>query len=64
LKGFKKVRLNPGESQNVQFTLSGHDLGCYDKNGHCLVEPGYFQIWLAKDSSSGKPAEFTLTGRN
>ena len=64
LKGFKKVRLNPGESQNVQFTLSGHDLGCYDKNGHWLVEPGYFQIWLAKDSSSGKPAEFTLTGRN
>ena len=64
LKGFKKVRLNPGESQDVQFTLSGHDLGCYDKNGRWLVEPGEFQVWLAQDSASGKPANFTLTGRN
>jgi beta-glucosidase len=64
LKGFKKVHLNPGESRNVQFTLSGHDLGCYDKSGRWLVEPGKFQIWLTKDSSSGKPVDFTLTSRN
>ena len=64
LKGFKKVHLNPGESQDVQFTLSGHDLGYYDKNGRWLVEPGEFQIWLTQDSASGKPAEFELTAKN
>lgn len=63
LKGFKKVHLSPGESQDVQFTLSGHDLGYYDKNGRWLVEPGEFQVWLTKDSASGKPAEFELTAK-
>jgi beta-glucosidase len=64
LKGFKKVHLNPGESQDVPFAISGHDLGHYDKNGHWWVEPGEFQIWLTKDASSGKPAEFELTAKN
>jgi beta-glucosidase len=64
LKGFKKVHLNPRESQEVQFTLSGHDLGCYDQSGRWLVEPGEFQVWLTKDSASGKPAKFELTADN
>jgi beta-glucosidase len=64
LKGFRKVHLIPGESQDVKFTISEPELGYYDKNGRWLVEPGEFQIWLAKDSSSGKPAEFELVGKN
>jgi beta-glucosidase len=64
LKGFRKVRLIPGESQDVKFTISKPELGYYDRNGRWLVEPGEFQIWLAKDSSAGKPAEFELVGKN
>ena len=60
LKGFQKVQLQPGESRDVSFTLSGHELGYYDASGHWLVEPGKFQLWLAKDSASGQPAEFEL----
>ncbi|HKW29403.1 MAG TPA: beta-glucosidase BglX, partial [Verrucomicrobiae bacterium] len=64
LKGFRKVRLTPGESQDARFTIPAAGLGSYDRNGRWLVEPGKFQIWLTKDSASGKPAEFELIGRN
>lgn len=60
LKGFQKILLPPGESREVSFTLSTHDLGCYDAKGKWLVEPGKYQLWIAKDSASGKPAEFEL----
>jgi len=60
LKGFKKIHLNPGESKKVTFTLSMHDLGYFDPAGHWLVEPGKFQLWICKDSASGKPVDFEL----
>ena len=60
LKGFQKIRLQPGESRDVEFQLSAHDLGCYDTKGNWLVEPGKYQLWIAKDSASGQPVEFEL----
>jgi beta-glucosidase len=60
LKGFQKMQLQPGESRDVSFTISDKELGYYDTTGHWLVEPGEFQLWLAKDSASGQPAEFEL----
>ena len=60
LKGFQKVLLQPGESREVSFDLSGRELGYYDTNGHWLVEPGKYQIWITKDSASGDPAQFEL----
>ena len=60
LKGFQKVRLQPGESRDVSFTLSGRELGYYDTTGHWLVESGKYQLWLAKDSASGQPVDFEL----
>jgi beta-glucosidase len=61
LKGFQKVQLNPGQSREVTFTISGRELGYYDAQGHWLVEPGRFQLWIAKDSASGEPVEFEVT---
>jgi beta-glucosidase len=60
LKGFQKVHLPSGESREVTFTISERELGYYDAAGRWLVEPGAFQIWLAKDSVSGEPASFEL----
>ena len=60
LKGFQKIKLEPGESKDVTFTLSTHDLGYFDTAGHWLVEPGKFQLWICKDSASGKPVDFEL----
>ena len=60
LKGFQKMRLQPGESRDVTFTISDKELGCHDTQGHWLVEPGKFQVWICKDSASGDPADFEL----
>jgi len=60
LKGFQKVQLNPGESRDVTFAISNKELGYYDSAGHWLVEPGKFQVWITRDSASGKPVDFQL----
>ena len=60
LKGFQKILLQPGESRDVSFTLSAKQLGYYDVKGNWLVEPGEYQLWIAKDSASGEPAAFEL----
>jgi len=60
LKGFQKIRLQPGESRAIDFTVSEKELGYYDANGNWLVEPGKFQLWISKDSASGAPVKFEL----
>lgn len=60
LKGFQKVKLEPGESRDVTFSITDKELGYYDTSGHWLVEPGKFQVWISKDSASGKPVDFEL----
>jgi beta-glucosidase len=60
LRGFQKLHLEAGESRDVSFTLSNAELGYYDTTGHWLVDPGKFQVWITKDSASGKPAEFQV----
>jgi beta-glucosidase len=63
LKAFQKILLQPGESRDVTFSLPANDLGYYDLKGNWLVEPGKYQLWLAKDSASGQPVEFELKGK-
>ena len=48
LKGFQKVLLQPGDSSDVNFTISSEELGYYDTKGRWLVEPGKFQVWIAR----------------
>jgi len=63
LKGFRKILLQPGESHDIVFNLSVNDLGYYDTRGNWLVEPGKYQLWLARDSASGQPVPFELKGK-
>jgi beta-glucosidase len=60
LKGFQKILLQPGESRDVSFTISGKELGYYDAKGNWLIEPGKFQLWISRDSASGEPVKFEL----
>lgn len=60
LKGFQKVRLEPGESRDISFTISKPELGYYDSAGRWLVDPGKYQLWITRDSTSGKPADFRV----
>jgi hypothetical protein len=45
---------------DLSFNISERELGYDGATGRWLVEPGRFQFWLAKDSSSGQPADFEL----
>ena len=58
LKGFKKIKLNPGESATLEFILTDKELGFYNNNGDFIVEPGEFEIMVG--TSSG---DIKLTGK-
>ena len=51
LKGFEKIRLEPGESQIVHFTLTPRDLSYYDPYQKTwLAEPGEFEVLVGSSS--------------
>lgn len=60
LKDFQKVLLQPGETRDVSFELSRDELGFYDSEGHWIVQPGAYQVWISSDSASGQPVSFQL----
>ena len=60
LKGFKRVKVAPGETVKVEFELPVQDLAFYGIDMKKKVEPGKFRLWIAGDSASGKPVEFEV----
>ena len=60
LEGFKRVSLQPGQSETVKFTLNRQNFGFYDNNGKFVVEPGPFDVWVGDSSDGGMHATFNL----
>jgi beta-glucosidase len=60
LKGFQRVELQPGETQQVTFNITEDMLTFTRADGTQGVEPGLFQAWIAPDSASGLLGEFRL----
>jgi beta-glucosidase len=56
LRGFQKVRLQPGESNKVTFRIAPEDLKFYNSTLEYDWEPGQFIIRLGGDSSHLKSA--------
>jgi beta-glucosidase len=50
LKGFQRVRLAPGESREVRFTLDTSHLRMLDENMNWVVEPGVFRVMVGGSS--------------
>ncbi len=51
LKGFEKVRLNPGESKTVWFKLGGRDFAHYEpESGRWCVESGDYEVRVGVSS--------------
>ena len=50
LKGFRKVRLGPGETTTVKFDITPELLAFYDINMEYVVEPGDFEIMVGNSS--------------
>lgn len=51
LRGFQRIRLQPGETRKVTFTVPAEKLEFYDENRHgFLVEPGEFDVQVGSSS--------------
>lgn len=62
LKGFRKISLEPGETQEVSFTVSPDALKFYDEASHSWkAEPGKFTLYIGSSSRDIRAkADFTL----
>jgi beta-glucosidase len=61
LKAFRKVRLAPGASETVRFTLTRRDLEFIGVEMKPTVEPGEFDVWIAPSAQAeGVTGRFVL----
>jgi beta-glucosidase len=60
LKDFRKLRLAPGASAEVEFTLRAADLAFVGRDLQPTVEPGLFDVWVAPSATQGLQASFEL----
>ena len=60
LKGFSRIHLKPGESQNVQFRLKPSDLAVWGASQEWKVEPGEYSVNVGGSSQGGLSAKFSL----
>jgi beta-glucosidase len=60
LKEFKKIWLEPGQSQTVTFTINQEMLSFYDVNMKWIVEPGDFSIMVGTASDKTESVKLTV----
>jgi beta-glucosidase len=60
LKGFKKIWLEPGQSQTVTFAINSEMLSFYDVNMKWIVEPGDFSIMVGTASDKTESVKLTV----
>lgn len=46
LKGFSRIKLQPGETTTVTFTLTPRQMALIDNDGRCILEPGRFRVMV------------------
>jgi beta-glucosidase len=60
LKGFQRVRLEPGEKRTVEFKLGNDDLAFHNQDMDFVVEPRKFHVWIGTSSTDGLQGEFEV----
>jgi len=60
LKRFNRVTLEPGQKQDVSFTLKAEDLAFYNQAMKSVTEPGLFRVWIGKNAAEGLEGSFTI----
>ncbi|MEJ2273406.1 MAG: beta-glucosidase BglX [Woeseiaceae bacterium] len=60
LKGFQRVRLRPGETKTVSFSLHTDELSFWGRDGKRIVEPGLFHAWIGGTSDTEHRTEFRI----
>jgi beta-glucosidase len=59
LKGFKRIRLNPGEEKTIEFVLYSNDLQ-FHNGKEWVIEPGDFHVWIGNSSKATLMSKFEL----
>lgn len=60
LKGFRRMRLAPGESRTARFTLGPAAFTIWDSRMHEVIEPGVFSIMAGGDSIHLKSVDLEI----
>ena len=60
LKGFRRVRLQPGETTTVAFELRTDELSFFGRDMKPIVEPGLFHAWIGGSSDTDLRTEFRI----
>ena len=65
LKGFRRIRIEPGQTTTVQFRITPDKLSFLNEDMRRVVEPGMFDIMVGPSSSSDKllTAKLEIVGR-
>jgi beta-glucosidase len=61
LKDFARIRLGPGESREISFSLRTEQLAFHNAVGERVVEPGAFRLMIGGSSEDCLEAEFAVT---
>ena len=64
LKGFRRVRLEPGQTTIVDFELHTDDLAFYGRAMQLMTEAGEFHAWIGGSSDTELRTEFRIVDSN
>lgn len=60
LKGFQRLRLEPGQTRTVSFGLHTDDLAFFGRDMRPITEPGVFHVWIGGSSATELRTEFRI----
>ncbi len=60
LKGFRKIGLEPGSSDEVTFTLKPDDLFYFGADRQWGIDPGTIQVWIGPNAMEGLESSFEI----
>lgn len=61
LKGFKRIVLEPGQSEKITFTINAEMLSFYNDKMKWVVEPGDFTVMIGTASDNTQSVKFKVT---
>ncbi|MFO7181035.1 MAG: glycoside hydrolase family 3 C-terminal domain-containing protein, partial [Pseudomonadota bacterium] len=59
LRGFERIRLEPGEERRVSFRVTPRDLSLIDDTGRRVLEPGRFRLTIGGSQPDARSIELT-----
>lgn len=62
LQGFKRVKLAPGASATVDFTITPEIMAVVTEDGRCVIESGSFKVYVGGAAPHRRSQELGMPG--